>query len=138
MTLNYIKQIMEQSECFNGFKILMDYLSETEKSISIVPKNSFRCIKTYSDGEKIMGCEFSIIIRLTTNNEDKSENYNLLDNVCEWLYNFSPSSTIYNLSDKNIPLKIDILSGPVLDSDNIHSGRYKIDCRFEYLLKNIL
>ena len=138
MTFEYIKYVMENCECLNGFSVSVDYVSEKEKSISIIPKNSYKCLKTYSDGEKIMGFDFSLIIRLKTNLSDKSENYRMLDNIAEWIYSFAPDRYEINPGEKYKPLKIEVISGPILDSDDIRSGRYRIDCRFDCLWKNII
>ena len=84
-----------------------------------------------------MGFEFSLIIRLKTDLADKSENYRALDNITAWLYGFDPER-YKNSKDNYVPLKIEVISGPILDSDDIHSGRYRIDCRFDCLWKNII
>ena len=135
MTFDYIKHIIKSCEYLNDFDICVDYISQNEKSVSIIPVNSQNCLRTYSDGEKVIGVEFKLIIRLKTDVEDKSENYRLLDNISNWLYEFEPEEFKSEAPENFIPLKMEVVSGPVLDSDDIHSGRYKIDCRFKYLLK---
>ncbi len=140
MSFEYIKNIFASCELLNGFNINTDYLADSHNSISIIPKDSYTVVRSYSDGEKILGFEFDIIVRLPMNSHDNTRNYDLLDNLVVWIVNFNPSASVCPPEgfDSYIPLRIKFLEGPVLADDNIHSGKYKIKCRLDCIYKHFI
>ena len=61
MTFDYIKNVIGSCEYLNDFDVCVDYISQKEKSVSIIPVNSQKCLRTYSDGEKVIGVEFKLV-----------------------------------------------------------------------------
>lgn len=140
MFFEYIKNIFNSCELLKDFTVYTDYLSDSCNSISIIPKDSHTVIRSYSDGGKILGFEFDIIVRLGMNSDDNTRNYDLLDDLVNWIISFDPSlkDTFSEGDDTYSPLRINFLEGPVLADDNIHSGKYKIKCRLDCIYKHFI
>ena len=140
MSFEYIKNIFASCELLKGFNINTDFLDDSCNSISIIPKDSYTVVRSYSDGEQILGFEFDIITRLPLNSNDNTRNYDLLDSLILWIVNFRPNDSMYPPDgfESYSPLKIKFLEGPVLADDNIHSGKYKIKCRLDCIYKHFI
>lgn len=140
MNFDLIKSIFHNHQELCDFDINIDFLNDSVNSISIVPENSYILLRSYSDGDRIYGFEFSVIIRLDTDILDKKKNYHLLDSITKSLMDFNLKSAGFEdfLLPELSPMKINILNGPVLYEDNIHSSKYKLKCRLDCIYKNTL
>lgn len=126
MTVNYLVNLLKDCEYLEGFKIGTGFLSDKENSVSVLPDGNDEVIRSYCDGAKIRGFGFSLIFRLKSNMGDNLKNYTLLKEISDWIL----SQTFDNKSNA---IKISVIKGAKLLEDNIHSLKYEIKCRFEYL-----
>ena len=131
MTVNYLVNILKDCRYIKGYEMGIGFLSNKVNSVSVVPDGDEEIIKRYSDGAKIKGYNFSLILRLGANIGDNSKNFSLLSNICEWLSSLE-SDDFPKMID-GTPLGISIIQGGVLCEDNTHSLKYKIKCRFSYM-----
>ena len=137
MIFEFLKALLRFCKFLDGYDIRCDMLSEKNSSVSIVPTGNNKVIRTYADGEKIIGTEFDIVTRLKQN-DDNCDNYNLLENLILWLseINFSQYNTLKSqYYDLFTPLSFTIINGACLKKDDIRSGQYKIRCRIDCLFK---
>ena len=137
MTFEYIKTILSRCEQLSDFNISTDRLKSSKNSISIVPTDSYKLIKSYSDGDRIIGFEFGIMVRLALDSDDNTRNYDILDSIVTWISHFEPQDgdEICENGVSCSPLGIELISGPVLADDNIHSGKYKMECRLDCIYR---
>lgn len=129
MTVDYLINLFKNCEYLDGFTIGAGFLSEKNNSVSVVPDGDEEVVRTYCDGAKIKGFDFSLIIRLSCNMGDNSEHFSFLESVCDWISSFKDFSSHVSYT----PLGIEIIKGANLLEDNIHSLKYNIKCRFLYL-----
>ena len=131
MTVDYLIKILKDCEYIKGYEMGIGFLSNKVNSVSVVPDGNEEIIKRYSDGAKIKGYDFSLILRLDAAIGDNSKNFSLLSNLCDWL-SIRELDDFPKLTD-GMPLGISIIQGATLYEDNIHSLKYRIKCRFKYL-----
>ena len=131
MTVDYLIKVLKNCRYIKGYEMGIGFLSNKVNSVSVVPDGNEEIIKRYSDGAKIKGYDFSLILRLDAAFGDNSINFSLLSNLCDWLsaleFNDFPKMT------DGTPLGINVIQGGTLYEDNTHSLKYKIKCRFSYL-----
>ncbi len=129
MTVDYLIDLFKGCEYIKGFGIGAGFLSDEINSVSVVPDGEEEIRRTYCDGAKIKSFGFSLIIRLASNMDDNSDNFSFLENICDWISSFDKFSDEFCY----VPLGISIVRGATLIEDNIHSLKYEIKCRLEYL-----
>ena len=56
------------------------------------------------------------------------KNLVFLENICKWISSVNPLEKM-----EGVPLGMKVIQGETLCDDNIHSLKYRIKCRFEYL-----
>lgn len=128
MTVNYLIELFKNCEYIKDFELGAGFLSDKVNSVSVVPDGDEEIIREYTDGAKIKGYRFSLIIRLPSRMEKNLQNLDFLENICRWISSFNPSGQM-----EGVPLDIKVIQGATLCDDNIHSLKYRIKCRFEYL-----
>ena len=137
MIYEFIKRILKTCEYLSSYDIRCDVLTKREQSVSVVPTGEIKLIKEYRDGDRIIGTEFDLMIRLLMN-DDNRENYTFLDKISAWInqLNLADYQEFINEYFKNCtPVRISVLSGPQLVKDDIRSGKYKIRLRIDCLYK---
>ncbi|MBQ3038204.1 MAG: hypothetical protein IJD30_03390 [Clostridia bacterium] len=127
-----MKTLFSGCELLDGFDIRCGFLTDKCKSVSIVPEGDCSVIRLYSDGEKIVGETFKIIIRLVMN-EENSENLNFLNSLSDWIRSVKVSEFISDTCHVN-PVGITLIQSPVLEDDDIHSGKYTIKIRLDTII----
>lgn len=132
MKNEFLKKILNKCEYLDGFDIRVGMLCEKVKSVSVVPVGKVSVIRSYSDGGRIIGEDFDIIIRLPLK-DDNCDNFSLLKKISKWLSDLSERMEEFSYEDKGdfSPLGFKIISDARLLGDDIHSARYKITCRFD-------
>ena len=131
MTVNYLMDLFKDCEYIKGYEMGIGYLSDKVNSMSIVPDGDEEIIRKYSDGAKIKGYNFSLIIRLGAKMGNNSENFSFLDTLCDIISSLTTDD--FPEMTNGVPLDIKIIKGATLYEDNIHSLKYRIKCRFSYL-----
>lgn len=119
-------------ELLNGFDIRCGHLTNKCKSVSIVPVGDCTTLRSYSDGERIIGENFKLIIRLAMH-EENSNNFDFLNALSDWIRKVKVSeitSDTYPL----IPVGITLTQGAKLEEDDIHSGKYTIKFRLDTMI----
>ncbi len=128
MTVDYLIKLFRNCEYIKDFYLDAGFLSDKVNSVSIVPDGDEEIIRKYADGAKIKGYRFSLIIRLPAGMGNNLQTLTLLENICKWISFVKPSEKM-----EGIPLGMSVIQGATLYDDNIHSLKYKIECRFNYL-----
>lgn len=131
MTVNYLIDLFKNCEYIKGYEVGIGFLSDKVNSMSIMPDGDEVITRKYSDGAKIKGYNFSLIIRLGATIGDNSKSFSLLDKLCDRISAIS-SDNFPKMTD-GVPLGIKIIQGATLYEDDIHSLKYRIKCRFNYL-----
>lgn len=131
MTVNYIIDLLKDCEYIKGYEMGIGFLRDKVNSVSIVPDGDEEIIRNYMDGAKIKGYNFSLLIRMGAEFCDNSKNFLKLEKICDWLSSLS-TDNLKGMED-GVPLGIKIIKSGTLYDDNIHSLKYKIKCRFDYL-----
>ena len=131
MTVNYIIDLLKDCEYIKGYEMGIGFLRDRVNSVSIVPDGDEEIIRNYIDGAKIKGYKFSLLIRMNADFCDNSNNFLKLEKICDWLSSLSPDN-LKSMTD-GVPLGIKIIKSGTLSDDNIHSLKYEIKCRFDYL-----
>ncbi len=131
MTVNYLIDLLKDCEYIKGYEMGIGFLSNKINSVSVVPDGDEEIIRRYSDGAQIKGYNFSLILRLNANMGDNSQNFSIVEKLCNWMLALA-SDDFPKITD-GVPLGITIIQGGTLCEDNIHSLKYKIKCRFSYL-----
>lgn len=137
MIFEFLKALLGFCKFLGGYDIRCDMLGEKNRSVSLIPTGNNKVIRAYADGERIIGTEFDIVLRLKLN-DDNCDNYNLTDNLILWLSNidFSQFKALKaEYSDFFTPISLTIIDGAYLKKDDIRSGQYKIRCRIDCLFK---
>ncbi len=131
MTVNYIIDLLKDCEYIKGYEMGIGFLRDKVNSVSVVPDGDEEIIRSYTDGAKIKGYNFSLLIRMSTDFCDNSKNFLKLEKICDWLSSRS-ADNLGGMED-GVPLGIKVIRSGTLSDDNIHSLKYEIKCRFEYL-----
>ena len=128
MTVNYLIELFKNCEYIKDFELGAGFLSDKVNSVSVVPDGEEEILREYADGAKIKGYRFSLIIRLPSVIGNNLKNLVFLENICKWISSVTPSEKM-----DGVPLGMRVIQGATLYDDNIHSLKYRIKCRFEYL-----
>lgn len=128
MTVDYLIKLFKNCEYIKNFYLDAGFLSDKVNSVSIVPDGDEEIIREYADGARIKGYSFSLIIRLPAVMGNNLQNLTLLENICKWISSVNPPE-----ETECIPLGMSVIQGATLYDDNIHSLKYRIRCRFNYL-----
>ena len=128
MTVDYLIELLKGCEYFKNFNISAGFLSEKTNSVSVIHNGNRETVRKYCDGSNIESLDFSLIIRLDSHFVNNLKNIAFLEQITNSL----PSLRLSKASGF-IPIGIEVIKGPVLSDDNIHSLKYQINCRFLYL-----
>lgn len=129
MKCNYLKGLLSTCELLEGFDIRCGHLTNRCKSVSIVPEGDCTIIRSYSDGGKIIGENFKLVIRLAIYEENCS-NFEFLNALSDWLRSVKVSKFSSDACPIT-PVGIALLQSAKLEDDDIHSGRYTIKFRLD-------
>lgn len=129
MTVDYLVNLLKSRDFLGGMSIDTGYLSEKDNSVSVEPDGSDEVVRNYCDGGKIKAFGFSLVIRLKKGLGDNAENLKITERISDYLVSLND----FLQCGGEIPLLIEVTKGPVLAEDNIHSLKYRTECRLLYL-----
>lgn len=129
MTVDYLVNLLKNRDFPDGMSIDTGYLSEKDNSVSVEPDGSDEVVRSYCDGGRIKAFGFSLVVRLKKGLGDNAGNLKMTERISDYLVSLND----FPQCGGEIPLLIEVTKGAVLAEDNIHSLKYRTECRLLYL-----